>query len=159
MPAEMQYTVPSNRARQILRALVESFIRDGHPVGSRRLAKASGIDLSPATIRNVMADLEELGFIASPHTSAGRIPTARGYRVFVDTLVKLRPPASRDVAALQDQIVDDASADVKGLAAAASAALYVELLLSAQNCDGEPTSMRLGAVLPEVNALPGAKVT
>ena len=123
MPAKTQSTVPSNRAGQILRALVESFIRDGHPVGSRRLAKASGIDLSPATIRNVMADLEELGFIASPHTSAGRVPTARGYRLFVDTLVKLRPPASRELAALQDQIVDDAGADVKGLAAAASAAL------------------------------------
>ena len=123
MPAENRYTVPSNRAQQILRALVESFILDGHPVGSRRLSKTNGIDLSPATIRNVMADLEELGFIAAPHTSAGRIPTARGYRFFVDTLVKLRPPATREIVALQDQIVDDAGADVKGLATAASAAL------------------------------------
>jgi len=71
--------------------LVERYIADGTPVGSRTLSRASGLDLSPATIRNVMADLEELGLIASPHTSAGRIPTARGYRLFVDTMMTARP--------------------------------------------------------------------
>ncbi len=75
------------RARTLLKALVERYIADGQPVGSRTLSRASGLDLSPATIRNVMADLEELGLIASPHTSAGRIPTARGYRLFVDTML------------------------------------------------------------------------
>ncbi|MBX3625704.1 MAG: heat-inducible transcriptional repressor HrcA [Rhizobacter sp.] len=79
------------RARTLLKALVERYIADGQPVGSRTLSKASGLDLSPATIRNVMADLEELGLIASPHTSAGRIPTARGYRLFVDTMLTAQP--------------------------------------------------------------------
>lgn len=76
-----------DRAKLLMKALVERYIADGQPVGSRTLSKASGLDLSPATIRNVMSDLEELGLIASPHTSAGRIPTARGYRLFVDTML------------------------------------------------------------------------
>ena len=79
------------RAQQLLRTLVESYIRDGQPVGSRALSRESGLQLSSATIRNVMADLEELGFVASPHTSAGRVPTDKGYRFFVDTLLRLRP--------------------------------------------------------------------
>ncbi len=76
-----------DRAKLLLKSLVERYIADGQPVGSRTLSKASGPELSPATIRNVMADLEDLGLIASPHTSAGRIPTARGYRLFVDTML------------------------------------------------------------------------
>ncbi|MGY4830798.1 heat-inducible transcriptional repressor HrcA [Sphaerotilaceae bacterium SBD11-9] len=80
-----------DRARTLLKALVERYIADGQPVGSRTLSRASGLDLSPATIRNVMADLEDLGLIASPHTSAGRIPTARGYRLFVDTMLTAQP--------------------------------------------------------------------
>ncbi|MCY7319325.1 MAG: heat-inducible transcriptional repressor HrcA [Ramlibacter sp.] len=76
-----------DRAKLLLKALVERYIADGQPVGSRTLSRASGLDLSPATIRNVMSDLEEMGLIASPHTSAGRIPTARGYRLFVDTML------------------------------------------------------------------------
>ena len=81
------------RAQTLLKALVERYIADGQPVGSRALSKISGLDLSPATIRNIMADLEELGYVASPHTSAGRVPTPRGYRIFVDTL--WRPIAER----------------------------------------------------------------
>ncbi len=76
-----------DRAKLLLKSLVERYIADGQPVGSRTLSKASGLELSPATIRNVMSDLEDLGLIASPHTSAGRIPTARGYRLFVDTML------------------------------------------------------------------------
>jgi heat-inducible transcriptional repressor len=79
-----------DRARLLLKALVERYIADGQPVGSRTLSRASGLELSPATIRNVMADLEEMGLIASPHTSAGRIPTPRGYRIFVDTMLTAR---------------------------------------------------------------------
>jgi len=79
-----------DRAKLLLKALVERYIADGQPVGSRTLSRASGLELSPATIRNVMADLEELGLIASPHTSAGRIPTARGYRLFVDTMLTVQ---------------------------------------------------------------------
>jgi heat-inducible transcriptional repressor len=76
-----------DRAKLLLKALVERYIAEGQPVGSRTLSRASGLELSPATIRNVMSDLEDLGLIASPHTSAGRIPTARGYRLFVDTML------------------------------------------------------------------------
>ncbi len=79
-----------DRAKLLLKALVERYIADGQPVGSRTLSRASGLELSPATIRNVMSDLEELGLIASPHTSAGRIPTARGYRLFVDTMLTVQ---------------------------------------------------------------------
>ncbi len=90
-----------DRARTLLKTLVERYIADGQPVGSRTLSRASGLDLSPATIRNVMADLEELGLIASPHTSAGRVPTARGYRLFVDTMLTARPVAELDSASLE----------------------------------------------------------
>ena len=78
------------RSKLLLKALVERYISDGQPVGSRTLSRASGLELSPATIRNVMSDLEELGLIVSPHTSAGRIPTARGYRLFVDTMLTVQ---------------------------------------------------------------------
>lgn len=80
------------RSRQLLRSLVSRYIEGGEPVGSRTLAKASGLEVSPATIRNILSDLEELGLVAAPHTSAGRVPTASGYRVFVDSLIEVRPP-------------------------------------------------------------------
>lgn len=79
------------RARGLLRALIAQYIRDGEPVGSRTLAKHAGLDISPATIRNVMADLEDVGLVATPHTSAGRVPTAQGYRLFVDSLLQVKP--------------------------------------------------------------------
>ena len=78
------------RAQTLLKALVERYIADGQPVGSRALSKISGLELSPATIRNIMSDLEELGLVASPHTSAGRVPTPRGYRLFVDSLLTVQ---------------------------------------------------------------------
>ena len=99
------------RARTLLKTLVERYIADGQPVGSRTLSRASGLELSPATIRNVMADLEELGLIASPHTSAGRVPTARGYRLFVDTMLTARPvnlaDVPEDMAAAREQLHPD----------------------------------------------------
>ena len=79
------------RSQVLLKTLVEHYITEGQPVGSRALSRHSGLKLSPATVRNVMSDLEELGFISSPHTSAGRIPTARGYRFFVDSLLTVQP--------------------------------------------------------------------
>ena len=79
-----------DRSKLLLKALVERYIAEGQPVGSRTLSRASGLELSPATIRNVMADLEDLGLIASPHTSAGRVPTAKGYRLFVDTMLTVQ---------------------------------------------------------------------
>ena len=79
-----------DRSKMLMKALVERYIADGQPVGSRTLSRAAGMELSPATIRNVMSDLEDLGLIVSPHTSAGRIPTARGYRLFVDTMLTVQ---------------------------------------------------------------------
>ncbi len=105
------------RAQLLLKTLVERYITEGQPVGSRTLSKYSGLDLSPATIRNVMADLEEMGFIASPHTSAGRIPTTRGYRVFVDTLLTVQSLPSADIRQFESQL--DAS-DPQRLIASAS---------------------------------------
>jgi len=89
------------RAQTLLKALVERYIADGQPIGSRALSKLSGLDLSPATIRNVMSDLEQMGFITSPHTSAGRVPTPRGYRVFVDTLLTVQ---AFDAAAVESRM-------------------------------------------------------
>jgi len=123
MTADKNQHGPSDRAQHILRVLVEHYIRDGQPVGSRTLAKNTELQLSPATIRNVMADLEELGFVAAPHTSAGRVPTARGYRFFVDTLLKLRPLANREISLLQGQLNDDSSTGAQAVAASASSAL------------------------------------
>ncbi len=94
-------TQVSERAQHFLKALVERYIKDGQPVGSRTLAKDTGLDLSPATVRNVMADLEDLGLVLSPHTSAGRVPTVAGYRLFVDSLITVRPPSEEDVETLR----------------------------------------------------------
>jgi heat-inducible transcriptional repressor len=91
------------RAQILLKTLVEHYIHDGQPVGSRTLSKYSGLDISPATIRNVMSDLEDLGFIASPHTSAGRVPTQRGYRFFVDSLLTVKPLDSDAVSRFKDE--------------------------------------------------------
>lgn len=94
-----------DRAKLLLKTLVERYIADGQPVGSRTLSRSSGLELSPATIRNVMSDLEELGLIASPHTSAGRVPTARGYRLFVDTMLTVqREQMARQATALSSRL-------------------------------------------------------
>ena len=92
------------RSRLILKTLIERYIADGQPVGSRALSRIAGLELSPATIRNVMADLEEMGFVASPHTSAGRIPTPRGYRLFVDTLLTVQPLAQQQTDIIEGQM-------------------------------------------------------
>ena len=113
MPAEAISPPKSDRAQHLLRVLIQRYIQDGQPVGSRTLARDSGLDLSPATIRNVMADLEDLGLVSAPHTSAGRVPTVAGYRVFVDTLVRYRQPKGMDVDKLRQKIrsgSDDAGA-------------------------------------------------
>ena len=104
MPTEATPSIPNDRAQHLLRVLIQRFIRDGQPVGSRTLSKDSGLELSPATIRNVMSDLEEMGLVSAPHTSAGRIPTRQGYRLFVDTLVRYRAPKGDDMASMRTQI-------------------------------------------------------
>src|SRR3954464_4662432 len=97
----------SDRAQNLLKILVERYIADGQPVGSRILSRHSPLELSPATIRNVMADLEEMGFVSSPHTSAGRIPTPKGYRLFVDTLLTVQPMEALERQQLVDQLRPD----------------------------------------------------
>ncbi|MDD2742762.1 MAG: heat-inducible transcriptional repressor HrcA [Rhodocyclaceae bacterium] len=112
-----------DRSRSLLKSLVEHYIADGQPVGSRALSKFSGLDLSPATIRNVMADLEDAGFVASPHTSAGRVPTSRGYRLFVDSLLTVQPLEARQLGEMEEalqgrpanQIIASASHLLSGL--------------------------------------------
>ncbi len=99
----------SERAQLLLKALIENYIREGHPVGSRTLSRDSGLSLSSATIRNVMADLEDLGFVASPHTSAGRIPTDKGYRFFVDTLLKLKPLHHEEIEEIERRLTNEVS--------------------------------------------------
>ncbi|MEP7180562.1 MAG: heat-inducible transcriptional repressor HrcA [Betaproteobacteria bacterium] len=95
------------RAQHLLKALVERYVAEGLPVGSRVLSKQSGLELSPATIRNVMADLEELGYISSPHTSAGRIPTPKGYRFFVDSLMVVQPLGEVEIHRLEGEFSAD----------------------------------------------------
>ncbi len=97
--------VVSERAQHFLKALIERYIREGQPVGSRTLAKDTGLDLSPATIRNVMADLEELGLVSSPHTSAGRIPTITGYRMFLDSLLTVQNLQQSEVERIRSELL------------------------------------------------------
>src|SRR5436190_210347 len=97
----------SDRAQSLLKILIERYIAEGEPVGSRALSRFSPLELSPATIRNVMADLEEMGFVTSPHTSAGRVPTPKGYRLFVDTLLTVRPIEELERQQLEGQLLPD----------------------------------------------------
>ncbi len=122
MSAEASKPLPSDRGQHLLRVLIQRYIREGQPVGSRTLAKDAGLDLSPATIRNVMSDLEEMGLVSAPHTSAGRIPTPKGYRLFVDTLVRYRPPDDREMRRIRAQIRGESS-NPEGFVAAISVML------------------------------------
>ena len=99
----------NERAQLLLKALIENYIRDGQPVGSRTLSRDSRLSLSSATIRNVMADLEDLGLVASPHTSAGRVPTDKGYRLFVDTLLKLKPLQHEEIEDIERRLGSEAA--------------------------------------------------
>lgn len=92
------------RARLLLRTLISRYIRDGEPVGSQTLARHAGLDVSPATIRNILAELEDVGLLAAPHTSAGRVPTAQGYRVFVDSLLQIQPLADGELGRLRAEL-------------------------------------------------------
>jgi heat-inducible transcriptional repressor len=119
MASDKRRDVLDERAQTLLRVLVDKYIREGQPVGSRTLSRDSGLDLSPATIRNIMSDLEELGFVDSPHTSAGRIPTIKGYRFFVDTLIKLTPPNGDDLLRFS-QGLNEVAGDPQALAISVS---------------------------------------
>lgn len=143
----------NERAQQLLKLLVEHYIRDGQPVGSRTLSRDLGIKLSAATIRNVMSDLEEMGFVASPHTSAGRIPTDKGYRFFVDTLLKVQPSgfhlADAQVAEIQSRLGEHSN-DPKALVGAAS-----KMLSSVTRLAGVVTLPRQGhASLSQIEFMP-----
>ncbi|RMG27452.1 MAG: heat-inducible transcriptional repressor HrcA [Gammaproteobacteria bacterium] len=141
----------SERARHLLRLLIDRYVEEGEPVGSRTLARQSGMNLSPATIRNVMADLEELGLVRSPHTSAGRVPTIQGYRFFVDSLIEVQPLDEQAVAAMREQLdVDVESADTRQIIEAASS-----LLSNLTRCAGVVTMPRhLHAPLRHIDFLP-----
>lgn len=108
----------NERSLYLLKSLVERYIHDGQPVGSRALSKDPQLNLSPATIRNVMADLEDMGLIHSPHTSAGRVPTVSGYRLFVDSLLTVKPLASDQLSQLQTSLLADTdkASDIVGKA-------------------------------------------
>ncbi|VAW95947.1 Heat-inducible transcription repressor HrcA [hydrothermal vent metagenome] len=103
-PSELSESGISDRAQYLLKSLVEHYIADGQPVGSRVLAKDSGIKLSPATVRNVMSDLEDLGLITAPHTSSGRIPTVQGYRLFIDNLLTIKPLGTEQIKQFKSQL-------------------------------------------------------
>ncbi len=105
------------RAAHLLKTLIERYIAEGQPVGSRALSRQSGLELSPATVRNVMADLEEAGFIASPHTSAGRVPTPRGYRFFVDSLMVVQPLDAEARSRIEGELAAERSANIVASAA------------------------------------------
>ncbi|MEQ1511543.1 MAG: heat-inducible transcriptional repressor HrcA [Lysobacteraceae bacterium] len=92
------------RARLLLRTLIARYIRDGEPVGSQTLARHAGLDVSSATIRNILSELEDVGLLSAPHTSAGRVPTSQGYRVFVDSLLQIQPLAEGEVARLRSEL-------------------------------------------------------
>lgn len=111
----------NERAQLLLKSLIERYIREGQPVGSKTLAKDAGLDLSPATVRNVVADLERLGLVRAPHTSAGRVPTEQGYRLFIDNLVTVRPMRDPEVRSLAEQL--DPESDTPNLLDAASTLL------------------------------------
>lgn len=134
-----------DRSRNLLKTLIEHYIADGQPVGSRALSKFSGLDLSPATIRNVMADLEEMGLVASPHTSAGRVPTPKGYRLFVDSLLTVQPIAPTQAAMLEGQLQVDAPQRVMAHAA--------QLLSSLSSFAGVVVTPRRGGVFRHVEFL------
>jgi heat-inducible transcriptional repressor len=102
-----RYNKISERAQNLLKILVSRYIREGQPIGSRTLSRDVNLDLSPATIRNVMADLEEMGLVCSPHTSAGRVPTVRGYRLFVDTLLQIKPLNNEEESHLRRQFIQE----------------------------------------------------
>src|SRR5438477_5228114 len=94
----------SDRERLVLQAIIEDYIATAEPVGSRTITKRSDVNFSAATIRNVMSDLEEMGLLSQPHTSAGRIPTDRGFRFYVDTLVRMRQPSVREQESLREPV-------------------------------------------------------
>ena len=101
---KVDLNMPSHRARRILSAIVDKYIQEGIPIGSKSLSLADNIGLSPASIRNVMSDLEELGFIASPYTSSGRVPTSKGYRFFIDSLLKLQPVEAIELETIKKRV-------------------------------------------------------
>ncbi len=134
-----------DRSRNLLKTLIERYIAEGQPVGSRALSKFSGLDLSPATIRNVMADLEDMGLVASPHTSAGRVPTPKGYRLFVDSLLTVQPLGANQTAMMEGQLHADAPTKVLGHAA--------QLLSSLSSFAGVVVTPRRGGVFRHIEFL------
>src|SRR5579864_563146 len=140
----------NDRAQRLLRVLVQTYIRDGQPIGSRALSRESGLVLSSATVRNVMADLEELGFVTSPHTSAGRVPTDKAYRFFVDSLLRAQLPTDDSSVEEIRRHLDVPGESGKALAAAAS-----QVLSNITHLAGVVTlPLTQGSVLTQIEFLP-----
>lgn len=147
----------STRARDIFRQIVESYLSDGSPVGSRTISKVAGMSLSPASIRNVMQDLEEMGLLASPHTSAGRVPTELGLRLFVDGMMNAAAPSAEERAAIEAQLrsggggghIEDALAQTTAVLSGLSACAGIVLVPK-----GEPLVRQMNFVpLSDTQAL------
>lgn len=149
MKASTEHVNLDERSRRLLKSLVERYITDGQPVGSRVLARSSGLGVSAATVRNVMADLEDLGYVAAPHTSAGRIPTVLGYRFFIDALLHPEPLDARQAAALARSL------DAQYLSGGNVAESASRLLSSLSDMAGVVTVPRSGrATLRQIEFLP-----
>ncbi len=150
MPQPVRQEDLDPRALSLLKALVEQYIRDGQPVGSRTLARAFGMSLSAATIRNVMSDLDDLGLVRSPHTSAGRVPTVQGYRLFVDRLLKPQPLGNQETEEIKQQLFAQSSHSSQDLLESAS-----QLLSSLTQMAGVVTVPRRDyAALRQIEFLP-----
>ncbi len=150
MPTPFRQEDLDPRALGLLKALVEQYIREGQPVGSRTLARAFGLSLSAATIRNVMSDLDEMGLVRSPHTSAGRIPTVQGYRLFVDRLLKPQPLGAQETDEIKQQLFAQSSPTANDLLESAS-----QLLSSLTHMAGVVTVPRRDyAALRQIEFLP-----
>ncbi len=142
-----------NRARTLLKVLVERYIADGQPVGSRSLSKMTELELSPATIRNVMSDLEDMGFVASPHTSAGRIPTPKAYRLFVDTMLTVRPLTEISEESLQGQLQNSGNSSIQTLDSSRLITSAASLLSDLSHFAGVITTPKRSAVFKHVEFL------
>ncbi len=141
----IQSMAMDERAQTLLKALIERYITDGQPVGSRTLSRHSGIDLSPATIRNVMSDLEDMGLIESPHTSAGRVPTPKGYRLFVDSLLTVSPIGTHETDEIKGHLQDGQPARVLSSAAG--------LLSTLSHFAGVVTTLKRAATFRQIEFL------
>ena len=143
------------RARLLLRTLISRYIRDGEPVGSQTLARHAGLDVSSATIRSILSELEDVGLLSAPHTSAGRIPTSQGYRVFVDSLLQIQPLADGEVSRLRSELAPGAG--TQSLLGSASELVSANSLYSPSELSGLSRSEPAGTPVPLIRRPPAPR--